>query len=93
MRLEENRNEPKGQSGSNETNEPKPVNILLGYPSAALTLRDMRYPVSMSRETLEGAVLEGPHEFENESKLGTFCTEADKKAQEGVEGYWRIKSL
>ena len=49
----------------------------------------------MTRETIEGVVLEGPHEFEDESTLETFCTEADKKAKEGVEGYgyWRIKSL
>ena len=92
MQLEEPGNAPNKPV---ESNEPKPVNTLLGYPSAALTLVAGRYPVSMTRETIEGVVLEGPHEFEDESTLETFCTEADKKAKEGVEGhgYWRIKSL
>ena len=76
-----------------EPDELKPVDTLLGYPSAALKLAAGRYPVSMTRETIEGVVLDGPHEFEDESKLEPFCTEADKRAKAGVEGYWRIKSL
>lgn len=78
-------------------NEQKPerVDVMLGYPSAALSLGNVRYPVSMCRETMEGVVLEGPETIEDRSKLEEFCRLADErhKQERHREGYWRIRSL
>ncbi len=62
-----------------ESNAPKPLKDFLGYAKAAIELAKDRYPVTISRETLDGKVLKEPRKFENESELSAFCEEAEKE--------------
>lgn len=62
--------------------EPRPINTLLGRPSSATELGKIRYPVEMSRESLDGQVLDGPHKLANRAELKTFCDEKESEETE-----------
>lgn len=75
-------------------NEPKPLNQLLGYVAAGIPLARGHYPVNMTRESLDGQILGGPHEFEDESALTEFSKQAEVEERKSeTKGYWRIRSL